>query len=183
MRPRTAALAALAVASVALAAWTPAAQAHGGVTDFVRETAGPYEVAFGTSPRTPSPGSPMHVSLRVIEAGSGLAVPGASVTMSGRVLGDGGAALESFEGVDADLYEEDPVFWDIDLAVERAGDWVFTVEVEGGPGEGAADFSVRVRDSSPVPGILTIVGLVAFLTVVALAMRTYLGARRARSGG
>ena len=123
----------------------------------------------------------MHVSMRVVEAESGLAVPDASVTVSGRVLGEDGAELASFDSLAAEVFEEDPVFWDLDLSVEPVGDWVFTVEVMAGPGEGAADFGVRVRDSSPVFGILTIVGLVAFLIVVALAMRTYLGARKARS--
>ena len=151
------------------------------MTEFTREMAGPYEVAFGTSPRTPSPGSPMHVSMRVVEAESGLPVPDASVAVSGRVLGEDGAELASFDSLAAEVFEEDPVFWDLDLSVEPVGDWVFTVEVMAGPGEGAADFGVRVRDSSPVFGILTIVGLVAFLIVVALAMRTYLGARKARS--
>jgi len=36
-----------------------------------------------------------------------------------------------------------------------------------------------VRESSPVTGIITIIVLVVFLSVVALAMRTYFGARKA----
>ena len=164
---------------------TPAAlspysvEAHGGVTEFRRGLAGPYEVAFGTSPRSPSPG-PVHVSLRVVDSAQGLAAPDSSVTMSGYVLDEQGSKLDSFEGLEADLYEEDPVFWDIDLSVKRVGDWVFTVAVEGDLGEGSADFVVKVRESNPITGIITVVALVAFLSLVALAMRTYLTARRAK---
>ena len=160
--------------------WPQSVEAHGGVTEFHRERAGPYEIAFGTSPRSPSPGA-VHVSLRVVDLAKGLAVPLASVTLSGQVLGERGSEIESFEGVVADLYEEDPVFWDIDLAVEQVGDWVFTVAVEGDLGRGTADFEVRVRESNPVIGIVTVVVLVAFLSVVALAMRTYLSARKVKN--
>ena len=169
----------IAAALMAAVIWPYSVEAHGGVTEFRRGLAGPYEVAFGTSPRSPSPGS-VHVSLRVVDLAQGLAAPDASVTMSGYVLGEQGSRLESFEGLEADLYEEDPVFWDIDLAIEQVGDWVFTVAVEGDLGEGSADFDVAVRKSSPVTGIITVVVLVAFLSVVALAMRTYLTARRGK---
>ena len=159
--------------------WPQSVEAHGGVTEFRKERAGPYEIAFGTSPRSPSPGA-VHVSLRVVDLAKGSAVPQATVTLSGRVLGEQGSEIESFEGVVADLYEEDPVFWDIDLAVEQVGDWVFTVAVEGDLGSGMADFDVTVRKSNPVTGIITVVVLVAFLSVVALAMRTYLSARKVK---
>lgn len=120
------------------------------------------------------------MSLRVVDLVKGSAVPLATVTLSGQVLGEQGSEIESFEGVVADLYEEDPVFWDIDLSVEQVGDWVFTVAVEGDLGEGSADFAVTVRESNPITGIITVVVLVAFLSVVALAMRTYLSARKVK---
>jgi hypothetical protein len=163
---------------VAAALWPAVAEAHGGVTEFRKELAGPYEVAFGTSPRSPAPG-PVHVSLRVVDAATGVAVPDASVAMSGKVLADDGTVFESFQDVMGTPFTEDPVFWDIDLTVEEEGNWVFSIAVEGDAGEGSADFEVRVRESSPVTGIITVIVLVAFLSVVALAMRTYFGARKA----
>ena len=169
----------MAVLVAAAVSWPYSVEAHGGVTEFRKGLAGPYEVAFGTSPRSPSPGS-VHVSLRVVDLEQGLAVPDASVAMSGYVLDERGSELDSFGALEADLYEEDPVFWDIDLSVEQVGDWVFTVAVEGDLGEGSVDFDVKVRESNPTTGIITIVVLVAFLSVVALAMRTYLTARRAK---
>lgn len=165
---------------MAVATWPAVAEAHGGVTEFKKVRAGPYEVAFGTSPRSPGPGS-VHVSLRVVDSATGVAVPDAQVSMSGRVLGEDGAEIESFSDVRASVFESDPVFWDIDLAVEVVGDWVFTVNVNGDEGAGSADFEVRVRESSPVTGIITVVVLVAFLSVVALAMRTYVSARKTKS--
>ena len=172
-------VAALAVVAIlaASALWPYVAESHGGVTEFRKERAGPYEVAFGTSPRSPSPG-PVHVSLRVVDLAGGEPVPDAAVTLSGRVDGGQGSEPDSFKEVAAELYESDPVFWDADILIEQVGDWVFRVDVEGEVGSGAADFEVKVRSSSPVTGIITIIALVAFLTVVALAMRTYLSARR-----
>ncbi len=163
----------------AVAPWPAVVETHGGVTEFRKELAGPYEVAFGTSPRSPSPGA-VHVSLRVVDAVTGVAVPEASVAMSGRVLREDGSVLGSFEDVPATPFAEDPVFWDIDLAVTEVGDWVFSVSVDGEEGAGAAEFDVRVRESSPVTGIITVIVLVAFLSVVALAMRTYFGAKKAK---
>ena len=174
-----AALAAFVAVLTAVTLWPAIAEAHGGVTEFRKELAGPYEVAFGTSPRSPSPGA-VHVSLRVVDASTGVAVPDASVAMSGQVRGEDGSVLERFEDVPATSFTEDPVFWDIDLAVTKVGDWVFSVRVDGEEGVGAAEFDVRVRESSPVTGIITVVALVAFLSVVALAMRTYFGAKKAK---
>lgn len=163
----------------AVALWPAVLEAHGGVTEFRKELAGPYEVAFGTSPKSPAPG-PVHVSLRVVDAATGVAVPDAAVAMSGKVLTDDGKVLESFEGVMATPFLEDPVFWDIDLTVKEEGEWVFSISVEGDEGGGSAEFDVRVRESSPVTGIITVIVLVVFLSVVALAMRTYFGARKAK---
>jgi hypothetical protein len=163
----------------AVAMWPAVIEAHGGVTEFRKGLAGPYEVAFGTSPRSPAPG-PVHVSLRVVNVTTGVAVPKAAVTMSGKALADDGSVLGSFEDVMANPFLEDPVFWDIDLTVEEEGEWVFSIAVEGDEGEGSADFDVRVRRSSPVTGIITVIVLVVFLSVVALAMRTYFGARKAK---
>jgi hypothetical protein len=179
MTRNIAALAAFVTALAAVALWPAVAEAHGGVTEFRKERAGPYEVAFGTSPRSPSPGA-VHVSLRIVDSATGVAVPGAAVAMSGRVLNEDGSVLESFQDVPATPFEEDPVFWDIDLAVVTVGDWVFSISVEGEEGAGEADFDVRVQESSPVTGIITVIVLVAFLSVVALAMRTYFGARKTK---
>ena len=172
-------IAVLVTALSTVALWPAVAEAHGGVTEFRKERAGPYEVAFGTNPRSPSPGA-VHVSLRVVDATTGVAVPEATVAMSGRVLDEDGTVREFFQDVPATPFEEDPVFWDIDLAVVTVGDWVFSINVEGEEGAGEADFDVRVQESSPVTGIITVIVLVALLSVVALAMRTYFGARKAK---
>jgi|TARA_B110000263_G_scaffold239974_1_gene242722 hypothetical protein len=147
-------------------------EAHGGVTVFKKQTVGPYEIQFGTSPRSPSPG-PIHIALRIVSLKTGLTLNEASVKLSGKIQGTVGDQIGSFEPILADQYKEDPQFWDADIMVSDEGDWLFKVIIEDKGDFYEAYYDVKVQKSSPIKGIFSVIGLILFLTVLALAVRTY----------
>lgn len=147
-------------------------EAHGGVTVFKKQIIGPYEIQFGTSPRSPSPG-PIHIALRIVSIDNGLPLEGVTVQLSGRVPGSAGDSISSFEPIFADQFMDDPEFWDVDIMVSEEGDWLFKVVVEDSGVLYEAYYDVKVEESSPLVGVFSVIGLILFLTVLALAVRTY----------
>lgn len=147
-------------------------EAHGGVTQFEKRQVGPYEIQFGTSPGSPSPGK-IHVSLRIASLETGLAINGKSVHVSGQIYGEDGSIISFFEPVPAVQFMEDPIFWDLDLQVSEVGDWILTVTVEGDNSIEQIDFEIKIQESSPLIGIFSVIGLILFLCVLALVVRTY----------
>ena len=81
---------------------------------------------------------------------------------------------------DADS-ENYPGYYDTEqpIVLDRTGLWMFTVSVDS-PAAGAAtaDFPVEVTTPNPLTGIITLVALMAFIVVVALAVRMYIRERR-----
>ena len=79
---------------------------------------------------------------------------------------------------DAENY---PGYYDTEqpIVLDRTGLWMFTVSVDS-PAAGAAtaDFPVEVTTPNPLTGIVTLVALMAFIVVVALAVRMYIRERR-----
>lgn len=77
--------------------------------------------------------------------------------------------------------ENYPGYYDTEqpIVLDRTGLWVFTVSVDS-PTAGAAtaDFPVEVTTPNPLTGIITLVALMAFIVVVALAVRMYIRERR-----
>tara|TARA_B100001013_G_scaffold319449_1_gene228330 strand:+ start:1158 stop:1712 length:555 start_codon:yes stop_codon:yes gene_type:complete len=147
-------------------------EAHGGVTAFKKQVIGPYEIQLGTSPRSPSPG-PVHIALRIVSIETGLPLNESTVQLSGRVPGSAGDSISSFEPIFADQFMDDPEFWDVDIMVSEEGDWLFKVVVEDSGVLYEAYYDVKVEESSPLVGVFSVIGLILFLTVLALAVRTY----------
>lgn len=77
--------------------------------------------------------------------------------------------------------ENYPGYYDTEqpIVLDRTGLWMFTVSVDS-PTAGAvtADFPVEVTTPNPLTGIVTLVALMAFIVVVALAVRMYIRERR-----
>ena len=147
-------------------------EAHGGVTVFKKQIIGPYEIQFGTSPRSPSPG-PIHIALRIVSIDNGLPLEGVTVQLSGRVPGSAGDSISSFEPIFADQFMDDLAFWDVDIMVSEEGNWSFKVIIDNFGDFYEADYDVKVQKSSPIVGVFSVIGLILFLTVLALAVRTY----------
>ncbi len=151
----------------------PFAYANGRVVSYTTKTAGPYEVGLGTIPRTPVVGN-LHLSLRVQDASTSGAISAASVT----VVGVGPANGSNVGPIAATPDLLSPSFYDVNLRVDRVGAWEFTVEVSGSLGDSSAVFDLQVRTVNPLPGIITVVVLVAFLIILGLSLRAYLRERR-----
>ena len=75
---------------------------------------------------------------------------------------------------------QDPTYYEVNTSVGREGIWLFTTTVTDSDGEHTADFRVEVKNASPIPGILTLVVLVAFLIIFGLSIRASLGGKRRR---
>jgi|TARA_B100000959_G_scaffold196737_1_gene205755 hypothetical protein len=147
-------------------------EAHGGVTLFKKQVIGPYEIQFGTSPKSPSPG-PIHIALRIVFIDTGNPLDGATVHLSGRMVESEEDLISSFERVFADQFIDDPAFWDADVMVSEEGNWSFKVIIENSGDLHEADYGVKVKESNPLIGAFSVIGLILFLSVLALAVRTY----------
>ncbi len=157
--------------------WAGEAEGNGRVTKYVSSTAGPYEVSLGTAPPDPRVG-PLHLTVRLAEAGSDEAITGAGVTVSGRGPGSSDAEIGPLP---AFTLPDTPKDYDLDVEVDREGAWTFVVEVDAPPGEATAEFVLDVARTSPWPGLLTLGLALALLTIVGLSMRRYFAARRAQA--
>lgn len=149
----------------------PMAHANGRVTQFTRKTVGSYEIAVGTVPSPPVLGA-LDLTITVADATSKAFILDANVTVSGRGPEDpqGGQAAE-MEPVLA--LSNPPNFYDALVTVDRVGVWTFTVAVRGRLGEASADFPIRVRGSSIIPGVVTMVSLLVFVVLAGLSARMY----------
>ncbi|MCY3542533.1 MAG: hypothetical protein OXG80_09645 [Chloroflexi bacterium] len=77
--------------------------------------------------------------------------------------------------------ENYPGYYDTEqpIVLDRTGLWMFTVSVDSPTASAAtADFPVEVTTPNPLTGIVTLVALMAFIVVVALAVRMYIRERR-----
>ena len=156
----------LASVSAAVVALPERAKANGRVGEFVRQVAGPYEIALGTIPARPVVGK-LHLTLTVADMSSGAYILDAGVTVSGKgpeqdvVIGP----LKAWNNV------RDPAFYDL------------TVSVSGDLGDASADFPVEVRKASLLGGYVTWLTLLALLAVLGLSIRLYIQQRgRSRRG-
>lgn len=145
--------------------------ANGRVTEFTRKTAGPYEIAVGTFPNPPAPGM-LDLTITVADATSKAFILDATVTVNGRGPEDpqGGQPAEVGPLV---AQANPPNFYDVLITVDRVGVWTFTVAVRGRLGEASAEFPIRVRSSSIIPGVVTLVALVVFVVLAGLSARMY----------
>ena len=177
----------MAAAAVAHFAASPV-HANGRVMEFDRRVAGPYEIALSTSP--PRVGN-LYLSILLTEAASTAPVLDATV-----VVAAVGPPVEGETGPQTDLQEVGPIVVNPDpdpirypgyydtteatepIVLDRVGTWIFTVSVDGAVGAATAEFPVEVTSLNPITGIITLVTLLAFIIVVALAIRMYIRERR-----
>jgi len=170
-------LAVILVLTVAIATGSfSSVYANGRVQEFDKRVAGPYEVEVGKIPSTPGVGA-LHLTIRVTETATGASMIGADVAVTG--VGPDSTAVEIGPLIaTSDL--QDPTFYDVAMHVDRIGTWVFTVAVSTERGNGTADFPMQVTEGSSITAVVTGIALVAFVSVLALAARSFL---RERSKG
>ncbi len=156
------------------------AYANGRVVEFDRRIAGSYEIALGKIPPTPIVGN-LYLSILLTDTASETPVTGAEVIVS--AIGPDSAEVEVGPIVvnpDPDP-QNYPGYYDTEqpIILDRVGTWMFTVSVDA-PAAGAAEaeFLVDVTTPNPITGIVTLVALLAFIIVVALAIRMYIREKR-----
>ena len=168
-----------ALAAVALLVFVSApVLANGRVQRFITQNAGPYTLAIGTIPDTPVVGN-IHLTISVADETSGAYILDATVTVAGA-----GPDMDTPE-IGPFLAEKnplDPTFYDINTVVDREGIWKFVIDISGELGDASAEIDIEVMAVSPVAGILTLVGLMAFLLVLGLSVRAFLKQQRNSSG-
>ena len=169
---------------------TPA-QANGRVIEWDWRTAGTYQIGFGKIPRSPVVGN-FYISILLTEAASMNPVLGAEVVVSATGPPPEGDATPVGEvpeigpiviNPDPDS-QNYPGYYDTEqpIVLDRPGMWTFTVSVNSvNANEAAAQFPVEVTTPNPLTGIITLVALLAFIVVVALAIRMYIRERRRSS--
>ena len=174
-------------AFLALHLMSSPALANGRTVEFERRIAGPYEIAFGKIPPSPVVGN-FFLSILLTETESSTPVEGARVVVSATgppaegepsPISDGPEIGPIVVNPDPDT-ENYPGYYDTDpIVLDRAGWWTFNVLVDGADGgEATAQFLVYVDTPNPLIGILTLLTLLAFIVVVALAIRMYIRERR-----
>ena len=163
------------------------AHANGRVVEFDRQIAGPFEIALGKIPPSPVVGT-FFLSILLTEAESKAPVLGADVVVSATGPPTEGKTSPMRDGPEIGplIVNPDPDpqkyagYYDTErIVLDRAGWWTFSVLVESpDAGKAAAEFLVYVDTPNPLIGIITLVALLAFIIVVALAIRMYLRERR-----
>ena len=149
------------------------AHANGRVVEFESQIAGPYEVALGTIPNTPAIGN-VHLTMTIADASSGTFVMNADIAVSGR--GPEANAVE-VGPLAARNSPTSPIFYDATASVDREGTWTFTVAVSADLGDAHADFQKEIRKASPLSGIIMLLTLLAFLSILGLSVCIYLRER------
>ena len=164
------------------------AYANGRVVEFDRQIAGPFEIALGKIPPSPIVGN-LYLSILLTEVESKAPVLGAEVVVSATGPPVEGEASPMRDGPEIGpiVVNPDPDpqnyagYYDTEqpIVLDRPGMWMFTVSVDSPvAGKASAQFLVNVTTPNPLIGIITLVALLAFIIVVALAIRMYIRERR-----
>ena len=172
---------------------SPSAQANGRVIEWDLRTAGTYQIGFGKIPKSPVVGN-FYLSILITDAASTTPVLDADVIVSAigpPVEGEAGPASSPSETGPPEIGpiivspdpdpQNYPGYYDTEqpIVLDRPGMWTFTVSVDSPEAEEAtAEFPVEVTTPNPITGIITLVTLLAFIIVVALAIRMYIRERR-----
>jgi hypothetical protein len=189
----------LGVAAVATAHLaSPSAQANGRVIEWDLRTAGTYQIGFGKIPKSPVVGN-FYLSILITDTASTAPVLGADVIVSAMgppIEGEASPASALPETgppetgppeigpivVNPDPDPQNyPGYYDTEqpIVLDRPGMWTFTVRVDSPEAdEATAQFPVEVTTPNPITGIITLVTLLAFIVVVALAIRMYIREKR-----
>ncbi len=135
--------------------------AHVGSLKVFSGPVGPYEATVQTVPVV----GDMHLSIYLVQASSGSLAVDATVQVSGRGP-RGESGLVSQTSAAATVVQ--PNLYGVVLAIEDAGEWVFTLEVDGLLGKATVDFPVDVQPPAGINGavigaLVVLAGLVAWL--------------------
>ena len=157
-----------------LASCSNGVYAHGGGFELSkRASAGPYNLTIGTIPDPPTVGEAILI-IEVTDPDTNARVVGLDVT----IVPSGPEGLEREPDTLYGLVDSyDPTLYETRAELPRAGPWTFDVIVDGQRGGGEARFSYDVKRVNPIGGIITLVTLLAFLTVIGLSMRAFLKER------
>ncbi len=173
---------------------SPSAQANGRVIEWDLRTAGTYQIGFGKIPQSPVVGN-FYLSILITDATSATPVLGADVIVSAigpppiegeaSSTGDGSEIGPTKIGpivVNPDPDPQNyPGYYDTEqpIVLDRPGMWTFIVSVDSPEAdEATAEFPVEVTTPNPIIGIITLVTLLLFIIVIALAIRMYIRERR-----
>ena len=152
-----------------------AASANGSVRLVViDEVAGPYMLRVGILPGDPILG-PLHVSIRVLDAGDQSPVEDAAVRLSATGAGTPGQA----EAVNS---PQDPQLYEGNLWLDALGDWAVTLEIDSPAGPAAHTFNVRARRESGFNLMFVIAAVAAALVVGSLVYSQWQRRRRLSRG-
>ena len=88
----------------------------------------------------------MHLSIYVAQLGRPELVIDGRVQISGRATGEGQQRVGPMTAIGSLT----PNWYGVDLPIREAGEWVFTLAVEGTPGQGVVDFTVTVREGGGI---------------------------------
>lgn len=167
-------LCALLALSCVLMSCSNSVYAHGGGFQLnKRASAGPYNLTIGTIPDPPTVGEAILI-LEVTNSDTNQRIVGLNVTIVPQGPEDTEGAPNNLYAI-ADSY--DPTLYETRADLPNPGPWTFDVIVEGQDGSGEAQFSYDVKRVNPIGGIITLVTLLAFLTVIGLSMRAFLKER------
>ena len=162
------------------------AYANGRVVEFDRQIAGPFEIALGKIPPSPIVGN-LYLSILLTEVESKAPVLGAEVVVSatGPPIEGEASPMRVGPEIGPIVVNPDPQnypgYYDTEqpIVLDRSGWWTFAVNVDSpDAGKASAQFLVNVTTPNPLIGIITLVALLAFIIVVALAIRMYIRERR-----
>lgn len=135
--------------------WAPNGWGNGGKLQLSKVKAGPYLVSAWTQPTTPRVGW-LDISVAVMEPDTERAISGVAVRLTGERLDSEdtvpAVTLQQGAGWFPDLYHAEVV-------VPAAGQWRFTLALQGPAGTGEAAFELDVQPPRPLlwsllPGVL-----------------------------
>jgi hypothetical protein len=159
------------------------AGANGRVAEFVRQVAGPYEIALGTVPNKPVVGA-LHMTMTVTEVSSETLVLDGEVVVTG--VGpepEPGVEAVDVGPIEAQVNVTSLGFYDVNTSVDRAGAWTFKVDVTAGPGDASTEFAIDVKKASGAFRLLTWVTVVVFFALVGLGLLPMIRERGRRRSG
>lgn len=167
----------LGVGALLSAAWPANANGiHVGSRDVYTGEVGPYRLTVTTTPIV----GPMHFIISISDARDGSPVQGVEVTLQGAATDP---TVPGVGPVAAYQTPEGPRWYAVDLSMETAGLWEFTLTVDSTEGREQATFPVAVMEASG--GSLTLFALIAVALAIfgfTLGNRIF-GRRRRRARG
>ena len=136
--------------------------AHPGAREVFSGLAGPYEVRVETAPVVGN----MHMTIYLSPTDPANSAIDAGIQISGT------GPLGNSQTVGPVIAIGSQTTWyGVDLPIEEAGAWVFTLTVESSQGDATVDFSVKVQEPSGTSWAIFGIGVILLLLVLWFAAR------------